>query len=1183
MMSALGVFDSVKASTTSANYINTPIVINTIVEQINKLLYFLFPSIIGASIYRDYKYNVHHLLYSYSFTKTSYLLGKFLSAFLITFIISVCIGLGLYLATLIPLANPQSVGPNIFWNYAQVYLLNILPNMLFIGVIVFVVTTLSRSVYIGFVTVIILTVLQGILGSLTGNMDNKVLAALLDPSGSQAIKYYTQYWTIDDYNNMNLPIEKWFILNRTIWLGVTGIFLLFLGKWFSFSQSPISFGKKAKSERVVKNNFVGLTRIVLPKVNYDFSLKSQLQNIVSFTKFDFKYIVKNKVFLILVGLGILMMVLVSTTGSMVYGTSVYPVTRIMLELPGATFQFFAILITFLAAGQLVHRAAISKMDHLIDASPVSNGVLFASKTLALILVQLVLWLVIIFSGIAIQSYHGFYDFEIGLYLKALLGINWIWYIIWAGLAIAVQTFFKNYLIAFFVLLVFFLFGDQISNFGIEQNIFFFNRLPYVSYSDMNGFGSVLPKYFTYSLYWCLFIGFLSGLTLLFWRRGVSMELKNRFYYAKKRAKAIIVIPTAFFFVGFIGLGAYLYYENTVLNTFISSKDLEQLRVDYELQYKRYENLVLPRITDVKVDVDIYPNERDFEARGIFTLTNKNAKSVDSLLIRYDSDMLSDIQIDGAEFLSTDTLMGFSFYRFKQPLDSGEMTNLNFTIKNRPNTCIRSNSPILENGTFISNSLFPALGYSADGEISDNRVRKKYNLPMRARMAQQSDKEALKNTYISNDADWISFETTVSTSTDQIAIAPGYLQDEWIDGDRRYFHYKMDQKMLNFYAFNSARYEVLRDKWKDINIEIYYHKGHEFNIERMAKGVKEGLKYFTENFSPYQHKQVRILEFPNTMGSFAQSFANTIPYSEAIGFIAAVDEEDDNAVDYPFSVTAHEVAHQWWAHQVIGANVQGATMLSESLAEYSSLKVLEHEYGKGQMRKFLRIALDDYLSQRSFETMKEQPLMYNENQQYIHYQKGSLIFYALSDYLGESKMNKVLSDYIKRVAFQDAPYTTASELVDDLRDATPDSLKYLIKDMFETITLYDNYIDEASVEKTADGKYKVNIKAIVSKYRADDKGKKIFEENGAMITYDNKGKKEIQSLPLADYIDLAIFGKSDEKGVEGKILYLQKVKISQIENDFTIIVDEEPMEVGIDPYNKLIDTRSIDNRKKVTIQ
>jgi ABC-2 type transport system permease protein len=56
------------------------------------------------------------------------------------------------------------------------------------------------------------------------------------------------------------------------------------------------------------------------------------------------------------------------------------------------------------------------------------------------------------------------------------------------------------------------------------------------------------------------------------------------------------------------------------------------------------------------------------------------------------------------------------------------------------------------------------------------------------------------------------------------------------------------------------------------------------------------------------------------------------------------------VDYPFYDTAHEVAHQWWAHQVIGANVQGATMLSETLSPYSALLVLEHEYGTDRVTR-----------------------------------------------------------------------------------------------------------------------------------------------------------------------------------------------------------------------------------------
>src|SRR5699024_8061249 len=170
---------------------------------------------------------------------------------------------------------------------------------------------------------------------------------------------------------------------------------------------------------------------------------------------------------------------------------------------------------------------------------------------------------------------------------------------------------------------------------------------------------------------------------------------------------------------------------------------------------------------------------------------------------------------------------------------------------------------------------------------------------------------------------------------------------------------------------------------------------------------------------------------------------------------------EDAVDYPFAVTAHEVAHQWWAHQVLGANVRGATMLSESLAEYSALKVLEQEYGKEQMRKFLKDALDKYLRGRTSERKRENPLMYVMGQSYIRYNKGSLVFYALSDYLGEDKLNAVLSDFIDQYAFQGPPYPTSGALVAELEKATPDSLQYLIKQMFRTSTLYDNYANKAT--------------------------------------------------------------------------------------------------------------------------
>src|SRR5205823_1938782 len=115
----------------------------------------------------------------------------------------------------------------------------------------------------------------------------------------------------------------------------------------------------------------------------------------------------------------------------------------------------------------------------------------------------------------------------------------------------------------------------------------------------------------------------------------------------------------------------------------------------------------------------------------------------------------------------------------------------------------------------------------------------------------------------------------------------------------------------------------------------YHPDHPYNVDRMIEGVRATLAYCTKSFRPYGHSVIRIAEFPR-YEQFAQSFINNIPFSEGVGFIARVRPNDESDVDYPYFVTAHEVAHQWWAHHVIGAEAKGATMRSESLAEYSAL-------------------------------------------------------------------------------------------------------------------------------------------------------------------------------------------------------------------------------------------------------
>jgi ABC-2 type transport system permease protein len=239
----------------------------------------------------------------------------------------------------------------------------------------------------------------------------------------------------------------------------------------------------------------------------------------------------------------------------------------------------------------------------------------------------------------------------------------------------------------------------------------------------------------------------------------------------------------------------------------------------------------------------------------------------------------------------DTFYDVDVFHFKDKFLPGDTMRFTFEMQNEKNTILSRPSPIRSNGTFLNNWLFPNFGYPEGRELRRPKLREKYGLPPKDRMKAPYDSTALGNTYISKDADWINFETEITTSADQIAIAPGYLIEEKQEEGRNYFHYKMDKPILNFYNFMSAEYEVYEEEHNGINIQVFYHKPHDYNVERMANAAKKSLDYYERNFSPYQFRQLRIMEFPLFSGSFAQSFANTVPFSESVGFIAQVDEED----------------------------------------------------------------------------------------------------------------------------------------------------------------------------------------------------------------------------------------------------------------------------------------------------
>ncbi|MFK7981312.1 MAG: M1 family aminopeptidase [Saprospiraceae bacterium] len=1178
MVASGGLFDGNTATVSSATWINAPSSILGLIAGFSSFLYFFLPAIFGTSISKDFTSETHHVLYSYPFTKFDYFFGKFLGALVIALIVFSFVGIGVFIGVMTPGINQELLGPNSFMPYLKTYSLYVFPNILIFGAIIFIVVSATRNVTLGYIIVIILLFQDTLTAQVFDEMDNKFWGALLDPFGFRAHLFYAEYWTIEEQNVNPIPSGGYVLLNRALWLAIGGVILGMFYRYFKLSQSAFTFFKSKDNEATAmdtQKHGRPLLSVSLPVVNFANNIGFNLRNIFSFAWMHLNYIVRNTAFIIFALLGIAFLLTLLAFAGQILNTETLPLTEQILNYGSVTYLFILIL-TFLFSGFLLHREKEVKIDQLVDATQSQNFVHLSAKFLAIIAMQAILLLLIMVSGIAYQLYKGFYDINIGLYLFDLVAIR-LWYFIpWAALAFLIHHLVPNKYVGFIILLGLFIGIPFLDKIGLEQSMFKFNQGgSTVSYSALDGYGTRYNRFMAYRSYW-FFLGVVFlFITSLIWRRGYSFTIGERLAKAKKRMNLQLGGGLALSLIAFLSMGFFIYNENNVKNKFTASKEREQNLVDWEKTYKKYEKTPCPRITAVNVNLDLVPENQTFKANGQYQLVNKTGQNIDTLLVNYVNHPFEFEFDKTVELALEDKDMNFSIYELAQPLLPGDTMNFTFKMENRANTAFRVNSGVQTNGTFMNNLIFPSFGYSDSNELTDNKVRKKYDLAPKERMPHPTDTAALANTYISGDADWIDFETTISTAPDQIAIAPGYLQKEWEENGRKYFHYKMDSKMLNFYNFVSGRYAVKKDKWKDINIEIYYHEDHTYNLDRFVKGLKKGFDYFTTNFSPYQHKQVRIIEFPTYYGGFAQSFANTIPFSESAGFIASVDESEEGGVDYPFSVTAHELAHQWWAHQVIGAKVQGATLMSESLSEYSSLKVLEKEYGADKMRIFLKDALDKYLMGRTTEQKKEKALMYNENQQYIHYQKGSLVLYAMSDYLGEDKFNGILSSYIDSVAFQEAPYTTSLEFVGMIAAATPDSLKYLIKDMFETITLYNNKVMKTESEELDNGQYKVTIDYHARKYRTNEKGRRVYADEGMEGYFElNEKQDTVKSLPLADYIEIGVFGEDDKE------LYLQKHKITNIFGSVEIIVDEAPEEVGIDPYNKLIDTQGDDNRRKL---
>jgi len=1113
---------------------------------------------VANAVHRDFDLGTDSLFFSSPIKKWQYLGGRFLGGWFVGVLLYVGVVLGILIGSVMPWIDQQTLGPFELRPYLFSIVFLIMPSLFLLGAIFFAVAALTRSILATYVSTAAFFVAWGVSRALLRDLENEKISAMLDPFGISSFFLTTRYWTVFEKNTRVLPLADAFLMNRIVWVAIAIVILAFAFWRFDFTTG--ARGGKAKKLTDDEINPMQRISLTLPKVAQQFGGASAWRQYIASAKLETMAVVKSIPFFIILLLGVLNFWGGSTGLGRSFGTPIYPVTSAMVQVIEENFAFFAVIIAAFYAGDLVFRERTLKLNEVTDAMPVPTWVIWTSKLTALVTICVASVAAAVLTSMVIQTAKRYTHYEFGVYAKNLMLEVVPIVLLLAGLAFILQILLNNKYLGFFGMLLYFILDGVMSALNLEHKLYQFGNTPPGNYSDMNGWGHFVVPRITLFAYWFLFIAMFLVIGHLLWVRGTDTALRFRWREARARMNGRTITTLAVFVIAFVSTGCYVFYNTNILNKYRTAKDVEKRQADFEKKYRKYERIPQPRITDVKADVDIYPDRRAIDIRGTYTLVNKTAQPIQELHVTYSPDLTThDVTIAGAK-LKLDDPSGYRIYTLAQPLAPGASMSMAYHTGFAARGFVNgdSNTNVVENGTFINNfSYFPHLGYSEFGELQDRNKRRKYGLGPVKRAEPQSNLAARMNNQISREADWLNLDTTVSTSSDQIALAPGYLQREWTSNGRRYFQYKTTSPILGFWAYLSARYSVKRDQWHGIPIEIYYDAKHPYNVDRMIDGVKKALDYCSTNFSPYQHKQVRILEFPR-YATFAQSFPNTIPFSEGIGFIADLRDKDE--IDYVFYVTAHEVAHQWWAHQVIGGDVQGATMLVETMAQYSALMVMEKEYGREKMQKFLRYELDRYLSGRGGELVAEMPLSQVEDQGYIHYRKGSLVMYALRDYIGEDKVNAALRKFVHDYGFQQPPYTTAGELVRYFRAEAGPKDQNLITDLFERIVLFDNSTREATATKRADGKWVVKMTVATTKLAADAKG-------------------EEKPVPLDDWIDVGVFAQG-KKDTLGKALFVEKRHLTKPTETIEIVVNEKPAKVGIDPFNKLIDRNPKDNTRSL---
>lgn len=958
----------------------------------------------------------------------------------------------------------------------------------------------------------------------------------LDPTGGLLLAEFIKYYTAGEVNSFSG--NQLFTYNRIAWIVGSLVIALVYVREYNFEPKPTK-----DQESIV-------TPLLFHSASTRNNPTSSWEQFKTLLKYTFYSNLRKSGLYILASVCIGYYCFYAFTNFSIGSVSLYPTTSsVIIWIASATLLYTLIYIGY-RLSVLFDYEKTQNTQSLLSSYPISQSTVYLSKIISVWLeVGIVTGLVTIIA--IISQFYFKSPVSQPLELIFLFCINWLYFLFIITFSYLVLIVFRQSKLAFLAVLGLFVYPIFVSSvFNVTSNLLLASSKLNFDVNDFVGIGYGLDGILWTRTYWLGLTGVgLSIITLIGFKIDNTKNILRTLIHSKWLTSLTII--------SFVISGVTLMFlgNNNIQN--YQRNDEITLANEYFAAFKDYAKADTLTVTKVSNDYDLYPKAGKMLIVGSYQMVNKTNVAITNVLVDIvDHKLIKSLKFDKPASISLNKPdLGADVYTFEKAIEPNEVVNMSFELGYARKSFSDYDSLdyriIQQNGTFLDNSTLPQLGFNyykvLQADKKDIESIKEYVDTFRAN----------KNVF-SSFANFISADISITTDQDQLAIAPGAkLSEQTLSGGRKKYVYS-NPKMLFFLNILSSKLDTRTEEYKGVMIEISHHPKHTVNLDQILLAAKDSLDYYTTNFGPYPLKYLRIAEFGS--GSYAQSFAGTVSFGDNL-FIAKVDPGNNKKINYPYSITAHEIAHQWWGHQLVASQGAGSSFLTESLSEYSALQVIGKRFGQDSLVAYEKSNLDTYLKGRkSLESeTSEKPLSevgYFDNQGWVHYQKGSLVLNSIKTILGEAQFNNILKTYLTNNSTQ-PPFANYKDLINTIIQASPLDTASYVAESLNSVVMYDNSITKFNTTNI-DGKYQTTIDLNLTK-------KKV--QNGKY--------EETQFNPQEITIDSYINTKSNNY-LDGQYIQTDRFNLGSGKQTVTIITSSKPDIIVLDKSIRYLDSNIRNN-------